>query len=1710
MIKKNSKPSELTVHVHFIEPFRMAPWFSKQARKDQALKWQRFQSFARWHKDINNGQGRPFITGYLLRSALFKAVEEELAFADGKWGDLVCCPGKYETENPKKGHPKRRRCMPSWRGKQDPCADEIHPDEACPLCLLMNRFKQNGVDNVHFGNLNLPGDEKDRQLWDNPEQIARLRTLNRIDRATTKAQDFFKIYEVADLTDFYGTITVNDRMAKADAVVSLLERGLGFVSTLCGAQCEIRLVNSFKRDISKNNQDKETDSQDDIVSPEKLARICSGAIAGPKLRTLADAIRLLRIQDPKNFALPLGRKKQDGSREPHHLWDVELKEKEKKQFHRTPFRTYLETIADKLQHNDPAFRRYCEDLGFRLFRLSKGLDQNQPGKGLAENIMDPAQVIAVGKTVKGLSKYRDPMVPKYEWIITGHLKAKTPFFIPEDLTDNDHTSRKMLLTSDLRYRLPRSLLRGILRRDLHEATGGQGCRAELAPETPCVCPVCRVMSRLNLYDAASFQSAPPDIRHRIKIAHHHGIVQDGALFDTEYGLEGTVFPFCLRYRGNLDTIDKELRSVLGWWGNGLLFLGGDFGTGKGCFELKDLVINRWDLAEKESRADYARHCGLRHLIIQSISQAETPFKQEMSEKHEGFETNLETTFPNEAYPWQKLSLKLHFKGPVLSADPIRALIQDDADTIFFQKRAVGSDGKTIPVPVLRGESLRGLFRTAVARASGQDHLTVSHADCTCLVCKSFGNEHQAGLIRFDDLEADCVSDSGHVNDKRIDHVSIDRFDASVVEKYDDRALIGSPDDTLVFKGSFWIHRDFSQKIALINGLKDLEKGLYSLGGKGGIGYGWVTSFSYQLPDDWVQGGPEEDKDNLKALSTQQISELLKPVEHHQSSNGIQWKAAPGSIYNPYYFIPPGKNQPVRTDSPFSHAVLSLSSDRFTGILTCRLKTRTPLLLPDTENPETETNGHTKYPFFRLGNTEMIPGSGIRSVVSQVYETLTDSCFRVMNQKRTLSWRMDTDDYAGSANNAYSEFFPGIVSKNKNGELVIQKADSFRLPLYDGDAFENFEGNDKYEKELKARRDKLQNAQKINQLILSTTRKNKEWLNNLRERDIDKYQKVIRGRSPVKFIFHKTKSPHDSLAELCDSGTKTGYIKITGPNNANVSIEKPDLPETVGCHEIEDIKDIKDDPVSFSLGDGWCFQVSNSKEYPRPKYVAHVDGNYYSINKRCERIFVSLNSQKEALPVISDRHQRVYAELVKESKEFTSHLAKPFKTKMSPELKEGDLVYFRTKKQSAGCLDAIIPVSLFRLSDDRLLGKRLAEGYEPCSFVCMEDCEKCHGKDCPVPIYREGYPVKGLCPACQLFGAQMYKGRVRFSFAEPLNTELRTKDVTLPLLERPRPTWVLPKPKKGNNADNQIPGRKFYLRHSGWKDIWDKGIEKRAGSEPKKIKPEPNNATIQGVEKDTEFSFNVGFENLTKEELGRLLYCLELENRMVHALGRGKPFGFGQIKIKVHELAVRKNADFWHHEDLSQKQVTQLKMVSESLTDLTTLQKVRLVMSPQQPDVVVHYPKLNEEGGIPGYEQLKEKGYDPNYCLTVQEKKGASSIFPWYPLPAIQKPASEKKSTAKKNTNHFPSGNKSPGKEKKQGSPALPPENSITEEGVVKWFNEKKGFGFIERKGKPNVFVHHKAIQCDGFKTLNNYEKVIMEVDEKAPKGPAAKRVWKIE
>ena len=65
-----------------------------------------------------------------------------------------------------------------------------------------------------------------------------------------------------------------------------------------------------------------------------------------------------------------------------------------------------------------------------------------------------------------------------------------------------------------------------------------------------------------------------------------------------------------------------------------------------------------------------------------------------------------------------------------------------------------------------------------------------------------------------------------------------------------------------------------------------------------------------------------------------------------------------------------------------------------------------------------------------------------------------------------------------------------------------------------------------------------------------------------------------------------------------------------------------------------------------------------------------------------------------------------------------------------------------------------------------------------------------------------------------------------------------------------------------------------------------------------------------------------------------------------------------------------------------------------------------------------------------------------------------------------------------------------------------------ERGTVKWFNERKGFGFIARDDGDDVFVHYSAIVAQGFKTLNEGDEVTFDITE-GPKGLQAANVTRV-
>jgi cold shock protein len=63
-------------------------------------------------------------------------------------------------------------------------------------------------------------------------------------------------------------------------------------------------------------------------------------------------------------------------------------------------------------------------------------------------------------------------------------------------------------------------------------------------------------------------------------------------------------------------------------------------------------------------------------------------------------------------------------------------------------------------------------------------------------------------------------------------------------------------------------------------------------------------------------------------------------------------------------------------------------------------------------------------------------------------------------------------------------------------------------------------------------------------------------------------------------------------------------------------------------------------------------------------------------------------------------------------------------------------------------------------------------------------------------------------------------------------------------------------------------------------------------------------------------------------------------------------------------------------------------------------------------------------------------------------------------------------------------------------------------GTVKWFNNKKGYGFINEESGRDIFVHFSAIEMDGYRSLNEGESVVFEIEE-STRGPEAKRVQRV-
>ncbi|MBF0120744.1 MAG: hypothetical protein HQK79_18095 [Desulfobacterales bacterium] len=1594
----------MKITVKFLEPFRLLEWIKHENRNRENKPYLRGQSFARWHKNKDGKGGRPYITGSLLRSAVIQSAEKLLVLSGGKINNKSCCPGEFSTKNNNSVLLLRQRATFKWT--DDKLCNSSSP---CPFCELLGRHdqagknakKENGVQfHIHFGNLNLPYDK----LYSDIEEIAFKRTLNRIDQDSGKAFDFLRVWEIDNLEVplFTGEISISNIISPES--IRLLKDSLSFVDKLCGSLCII------KQDDNDLTLSIPSISKSDISERAKILVDAIGKYnEADKIRIMADAMLALRRDKNLVSSLP----KDHDNKENHYLWDI-------KEGNSKSIRLILKEQANALDNQ--GWRNLCEQAGQLIFEKAKQLTG---GISVSQRILGDIEYLSEPELISDTVFISS--VPQYETIIQGKLIAKTPFFFGLENDETKQSSYKLLLDNKNSYRIPRSAIRGILRRDLKNILG-TGCNVELGG-VPCPCKVCSIMRNITIMDSRSNYSEPPEIRNRIRINTYTGTVDEGALFDMEVGPEGLEFPFTLRYRGRYKNPDSEkipdsLEKVLTLWTEGQAFLSGSASTGKGRFKIEDIKYCRLDLKDASKRDEYLLNHGWRDNLDKLKFD------------------NLPLKIQNLIARWKKVEIEIKLASPFLNGDPIRALLESNSGDIVSFRKFI--NGGTQEVYAYKSESFKGVVRAAVSKFEGIDSITektgplgtLTHQDCSCLLCSLFGSEYETGKMRFEDL----IFDPQPVS-KIFDHVAIDRFTGGAVDKkkFDDNSIVGSHSNQLTLKGLFWIRNDITDEEynALSRAFTDIKNNIYPLGAKGSIGYGCVQDLT-----------TDNSNINLKTINLN-----YKPIPQKINSN-IKIDFNDNEIYYPHYFLEPSKTV-NRIPVPIGHE--KFDENLLTGKITCTLNTLSPLIVPDTTNDnffkladeKEKSEGkpyHKSYNFFSVNRDISIPGSELRGMISSVYEAVTNSCFRIFDEKYRLSWRMDVSPAV------LREFKPGMVIKDHN-DLKIIEMEEFRYPFYDQN-IQDIEAQNKYFeweygtikitkksiyelekliekknilnkiKELqdieykseyalinalekligrnslaKCKSNILKHAERkgefprydhptdTDRMMLSLSGKNR----NLKNKKEKIEYIIIKPNSKSKATFMYLATPLNNIDEYENESVARkahGYLKITGPNK----IEKENV-DSIDSN-FKPVPQMDDQIILEKVWLRKVFVLSAKKRTSYrdrliPEFICYdkIKGIKYTMNKRSERIFVEKKERikKEITQQAIEKFEILIQEYHKNAEQ--QQTPEVFRTILPQNgtINDGDLVYFREENNQ---VVEIIPVRISRKVDDNYIGKRIDEQLRPChgDWIEEDDISKLNAYPEKRLFTRN---EKGLCPACRLFGTGSYKGRVRFGLAKLDNEPkwLMSNDgrLTLPLLERPRPTWSIPDDKK----ENKVLGRKFYVHHDGWKTVF----EGKNPSNGETIQSNPNNRTVKPLGCDNKFTFDIYFENLEDYELGLLFYTLQLEKGLSHKLGMAKSMGFGSVEIDIKNISLRKDPENW--EDGNSKIADWIKEGEKMLTkwfqtDFNTIEHLnnlkKLLYFSGNKNLKVFYPTLKKEGKIPGYEELKKDIKDRKKMLTT----------PWMP------------------------------------------------------------------------------------------------------------------
>lgn len=616
--------------------------------------------------------------------------------------------------------------------------------------------------------------------------------------------------------------------------------------------------------------------------------------------------------------------------------------------------------------------------------------------------------------------------------------------------------------------------------------------------------------------------------------------------------------------------------------------------------------------------------------------------------------------------------------------------------------------------------------------------------------------------------------------------------------------------------------------------------------------------------------------------------------------------------NPYNFV---RSIPKNSDThkikffskmgPVSHGLY----EGVTGYLKCKIVAETPLFISSgTPYYEPSNPKHPIYNFLTLNGDEIIPGSALRGMLRSNYETITNSCYSIFDDKK-YSRRMTTTD------NKKGEIYPAQVIADEDGYKVI---------LYKGR---------KVKKENERDYQFLQPA---------------AW--------IKMYEPIKKDKSTIESKEEVKKRGYIDTVNFINGSTAWAVLKPM----SRTKVSKNDKRSSLSWWNVQEkLFDTEENALSYSR---------QQKDYNLivEKGIVCITGQNMD-NKHDEKFFFGEKSEhrlmesviKEYESILKDYKER-HAEDIKDEirKEVLIINNKKYPALShyfwrNEKMTSGDLVYARVNGDK---ITEIVPVQLSRKLYENSTGELLDKDLHRCT------------------------EYKKLCPACRLFGwtkdnaengderiTTSYASRLQVSNAKCTQKILVEGSKTLGELSNPKPTttffYLKPKEEKdsavfiskesGYKSGNQeIRGRKYYYHHTDF--MWRESL--------KTIR----NRTINGVmDRKSEFEFDIYFNNLSEEELGGLIWSIELEEGMYNRIGYGKPLGLGSIKINVLECKKYNFNTRYSSLDASgeitiniQEVIKKFKKLFEDFDEVVSIKDLKILLSNNHVNVPIHYPMVN--------------------------------------------------------------------------------------------------------------------------------------------------------